>query len=98
MKQILFDARASWVEEKDMQTGYFHVEKKYRRDKNQNLSLFSGYQLSKEITIKERDITLFDDFISTLINSGNVQVSYQLESSAIHLTQATTRLQSIRGC
>jgi len=97
MKTILSSVKALGVVQKDMQTGYLNVKKMYNRDQHGNYNQFTGYRLTRDISIKQRNIALFDRFLSTLIGSDDIEVSYQLSSSDMHVTRAKTRLQSVEA-
>jgi len=95
MQSILATVKALGVESKDIQTGYLKVQKEYNRDKYGNYTQFKGYELHRQISVKERDTSKFDAFLAALLKSGKVEVSYHLESSKIVKIRASTRLKSV---
>lgn len=70
----------------DVKTDFISVDKKYEyvRDKNNKLfdedgdevgrKVFSGYQISKTIIIKLKDITKFEEFFSDVLRSGITEI------------------------
>ncbi len=95
MKALLATARELGVEDKDMQTGYLSVAKEYDHDHYGNQGAFKQFRVTRQITIKERDTSQFDAFLTGLIRSADMEVRYTLESSRIHEIRAETRLKSV---
>lgn len=95
MSAILATARELGVEARDMQTGYLSVGKEYDHDHYGNQGAFKHFRVTRQITIKERDVGQFDAFLTGLIRSAEMEVRYTLESSRIHEIRAETRLKSV---
>ncbi len=95
MQAILTTARELGVEPDDLQTGYLSVDKEYEYDSYGNQGAFKHFAVTRQITIKERDTTKFDEFLTGLVRSADMEVRYTLESSRIHELRAETRLKSV---
>lgn len=95
MKAILGTAVELGVDTGDLQTGYLSVEKEYEHDHYGNTGAFKHFRVTRHITIKERDTGRFDEFLTELIKSADMEVRYTLESSRIHEVRAETRLKSV---
>ena len=95
MQAILSTARKLGVEPNDLQTGFLAVRKEYKEDQYGNWGDFKGFLVTRQITIKERDTSRFDEFLTSLIKSSDMEVHYTLESSRLQEIQADTRLKSV---
>jgi len=95
MQAILATARKLNVAHEDMQTGYLSVEREYEHDSYGNQGAFKHFRVTRQITIKERDTSRFDEFLTGLVRSADMEVRYTLESSRIHELRAETRLKSV---
>ncbi len=95
MHAILTTARELGVADEDLQTGYLNVSKEYEHDNYGNVGAFKHFDVTRQITIKERDTSRFDEFLTGLVRSADMEVRYTLESSRIHEIRAETRLKSV---
>jgi uncharacterized protein len=95
MQAILATARELGVAEDDLQTGYLSVDKEYEYDNYGNQGGFKHFAVTRQITLKERDTSKFDAFLTGLVHSADMEVRYTLESSRIHELRAETRLKSV---
>lgn len=95
MQAILSTARKLGVEPNDLQTGFLEVRKEYKEDQYGNWGDFKGFLVTREITIKERDTSRFDEFLTSLVKSSDMEVHYSLASSRLQEIQAETRLKSV---
>ena len=81
----------------DVQTGYLSIEKIFDRDSNGNVTSFKHYQIVRTITLRQRDVTRFDEVYTLLVANTDIEASYSLESSAYHKIRAETRLEAVRA-
>ena len=95
MHAILTTTRELSVADEDLQTGYLNVSKEYEHDNYGNVGAFKHFAVTRQITIKERDTARFDEFLTGLVRSADMEVRYTLESSRIHEIRAETRLKSV---
>lgn len=80
----------------DAQTGYLSVQKIYDRDQAGNQTSFRHFLVDRSITLRQRDTSRFDDVLARLMEAGDVEVSYSLESSAYHELRKSTRLEAVK--
>lgn len=92
VKSILAAARSLGVVPKDIQTGFLSVNREYEHGKFTSRRTLKNFRVAREITIRQRDITQFDTFLTKLIESSEMEVHYTLESSKITSLREKTRL------
>jgi uncharacterized protein len=85
------------VEPKDAQTGYLSVRKIYDRDLAGNHTSFRHFEVIRTVSIRQHDTTSFDEVLAQLVETADVDVSYQLESSDYHKLRAQTRLEAVKA-
>ena len=99
VKQVLALARKNNVKDEDVQTSYISVEPKYNTDDldyEQRRGVkreFVGYQVSKTIAVRLRDISRFDGLLSDVLGAGVTRVrNVEFRDSQIrkHRNQART--------
>jgi len=95
MQAILKTVRDLGVEAKDVQTGYLEVRKEYQRDNYGTPAIFKHFRVTRQLTIKERDTSKFDKFLTGLVKSADVEVSYELTTSRLQDIRAETRLKAV---
>ena len=83
------------VELKDLQTGHLQIQKIYERDRQGNQREFKHFQVKRDFTIVQRDVKRFDEFLSQLVSSTEMEVSFSFESSRYHDLRSETRLKAI---
>jgi uncharacterized protein YggE len=81
VRAVLAIARSNNVKPEDVQTSYISVEPKYNTDgldyeQRRNVKReFVGYEVSKTIAVRLRDISRFDQFLSDVLKAGVTRVS-----------------------
>jgi len=83
--------------ESDLQTGQVNVSREYERDQHGSRREFKHFAVSRGVTLWQRDLRRFDEFLDTLLGSTDMEVSFQFESSRIRELRAETRLQALRA-
>ena len=81
----------------DAQTGHLSIQKIYDRDQFGNQTSFRHYQVTRSITLRQRDTSQFDALLARLIGETDVEVSYRLESSEYLALRAKTRLDAVKA-
>jgi uncharacterized protein YggE len=81
----------------DAQTGYLSIQKIFDRDQAGNPTSFRHFEVVRTVTLRQRDTKRFDEVLARLVDAADVEVSYQLESSAYHETRAMTRLEAVKA-
>ena len=81
VKQVLAIARKQGVKAEDVQTSHISVEPKYNTDdleyeqRRTVKRAFVGYEVSKTVAIRLRDILKFDEVLSDVLKAGVTKVS-----------------------
>ncbi len=84
------------VKPEDVQTGYLNIGKEYEHEQYGGRGAFKYFSVTRRVTIKQRDIKRFDEFLAKLVGSADIEASYSLESSRFHEIRAETRLKALR--
>jgi uncharacterized protein len=95
VKSVIGAVKKLGVSESDLQTGHLDISKEYEHDDYGHRKSFKQYEVTRTITIHQRDIERFDDCLSVLVSSADIEARYTLESSEIHRIRAETRLKSV---
>ena len=80
VRQVLALARRHGVEEQNVQTSHISVEPEYEEvdhDKNDNTPdrrVFVGYDVSKTVVVRLRDLTKFEPLLSDILGAGVTSV------------------------
>jgi uncharacterized protein len=96
LKAILKVREELGVKPEDVQTGYLSIAKEYERDDHGNRGAFKYFVVSRSVTLKQRDLKRFDEFLSRLVGSAEIEASFSFESSRFHEVRAETRLKALR--
>jgi uncharacterized protein YggE len=81
VKEVLSIARKNNVKSEDVQTSHISVEPKYNTDdleyaeRRSVKRVFVGYEVSKTVAIRLRDIAKFDELLSDVLKAGVTKVS-----------------------
>jgi uncharacterized protein len=81
----------------DLQTGLISVNREYERDQHGNRGAFKYFVVHRSITIRQRDLRRFDEFLDTLLGSADVEVYFNFESSRMTEIRAQTRLKALQA-
>jgi uncharacterized protein YggE len=96
IKKILALARQLEVAQEDVQTGSLNIRREYNHDEHGRQTTFKHFVVGQSVTVRQRDLTRFDEFISTLLTAGDMEVSFHPESSRALELRAETRLKAVR--
>ena len=97
MSAVLKTARKLGVSDQDLQTGHLQVTKEYERNQYGKPGAFRHFKVVRQLTIKERDISAFDRFLTGLVSSAELEVSYALSTSDITRIRHKTRLDAVKA-
>jgi uncharacterized protein YggE len=78
----------------DLETGYVSVQREYESNPPQK---FKGYVVTRSVTIRQRDLKRFDEYLDTFISSADMEVSFRFESSRMQDVRAETRLKAVQA-
>jgi uncharacterized protein YggE len=81
----------------DFETGRLSVRREYMRDQHGHRGDFRHFVVSRNATMRQRDLRRFDEFFDALALSAEMEVSFSFESSRIHNVRAETRLKALRA-
>jgi len=84
------------VGELDIETGAVSIRREYDRDQRGNRGDFKHFIVSRYITIRQRDLKRFDEFLDAFVSSTEMEVNFQFNSSKMHEERAETRLKALR--
>ena len=85
------------VGEGDLETGRVNIRREYERDQHGRRGDFKHFVVSRSVTIRQRDLKRFDEFLDTLVASTEMEMSFGFESSRIHEVRAETRLKALQA-
>ncbi|MEC9465742.1 MAG: SIMPL domain-containing protein [Myxococcota bacterium] len=97
VKSILKAAVSLGVSTNDIQTGFLSVEREYEHGKFTSRRTFKNFRVAREVTLRERDITQFDQFLTRLVESSDMEIHCTLESSELTSLQEKTRLEAMQA-
>lgn len=95
MQAILKTARELGVSDTGLQTGHLEVQKEYEREQYGDQGRFKHFRVTRQLTIKQRGTERFDAFLTGLVQSADMDVSYGLTSSKLVGLRAETRLKAV---
>ena len=84
------------IGEGDLETGTVSIRREYERDKHGNRGEFKHFVLSRSVTIRQRDLKRFDEFLDAFVASAEMEVSFGFASSRVHEVRAETRLKALQ--
>lgn len=97
VRELLAMAEGLGVAKGDVQTGYLSIDKVFERDQAGNERAFRHYDVTRVVTIRQRDVDGFDAALAKLSADPNLRVSFQLEASNYTEVRAETRLDAVRA-
>jgi hypothetical protein len=98
VKSIIALREKLGIADGDLETGYVNVRRQYEREREQPWSrgAFKGYVVSRSVTIRQRDLKRFDEYLDTLISSADMEVNFRFESSRMQDVRSETRLKALQ--
>lgn len=104
VKQILAIARKNNVKPEDVQTSHISVQPKYNTDdlpyesRDRVKRVLVGYEVSKTVAIRLRDISRFDDLLADVLKAGITRLSnLEFRDSQIRKHRDEARRMAIRA-
>ena len=80
----------------DLETGRLNIQRDYERTPQGNQGAFKGFIISRTITVRQRDLKRFDEFLDAFVASAEMEVGFTLESSKVAEVRAETRLKALQ--
>lgn len=84
------------IGEGDLETGYVRIRREFERDQHGNRGDFKYFAVSRSITIYQRDLKRFDEYLDALVSSADMEVNFTFATSEIHEVRTHTRLDALR--
>jgi uncharacterized protein YggE len=81
MKALLVVARDPGLASEDIQTGHLSMEKRYRRNRADESQEFIGFDVRRSLTLKQKDLTKFEEYLQKFVGNADIEADYRLESS-----------------
>ncbi len=104
VKQILAIARKFGVKPEDVQTSQISVQPKYNTDdlpydeRNRTKRVLIGYQVSKTVAVRLRDLSRFDEMLADILKAGITRLSnLEFRDSQIRKHRDEARRMAIRA-
>jgi len=83
------------IAEGDLETGQVRIEREYERSERGQRGAFKHFAVHRSITIRQRELNRFDEYLDSLVASAEMEVDFSFESSKIHDVRAETRLKAL---
>lgn len=80
----------------EIQTGLLNIRKVYEKDRNRNNTKFKHFQVTRVVTLCQREIAKFENVYRTLSTLPDIESSYTLESSKYTDVRRETRLEAAK--
>ena len=84
------------IAREDMESGSIRIEREYERLGHGERGDFKHFVVHRTIMIRQRDLDRFDEFLSAIVTSSDVEVSFQAESSHLQQSREEARLAAMR--
>jgi len=85
------------ISHEDISTVTLNIRKEYERVQGGGRGAFKHFVIRRSVTIRQRDLKRFDEFLDTLVSSAEMEVGFTFESSIIHEVRAETRLKALQA-
>ena len=73
------------------------MSREYERDEHNRRSDFKHFVVNRNVTIRQRDLKRFDEFLDALVSSAEMEVNFSFESSSLYEVRAETRLKALQA-
>ncbi len=83
------------IAEGNLETGQMSIQREYERGEHGQRGAFKHFAVRRSITIRQRELRRFDEYLDSLVASADMEVDFSFESSKIHDVRAETRLQAL---
>ena len=97
MQRVLDLRQELGLKEGDAETGHLNISREYERDEKGNQGAFKHFIVRRYVTLRQRDLKRFDEFLKKLLSDNEMEVGFTLESSRQAEVRAETRLKAVRA-
>lgn len=84
------------VKQEDVQTGYVNINREYNRDDHGRQLDFKCFSVRRGVTVKQRDLKRFDEYLTKLVSSAEMEVNFHFDSSRMTELRWDTRLNALK--
>jgi len=95
VKAVLALRKTLGIAEGDLETGQVLIQREYERDEHGQRGAFKHFAVHRSITVRQRELNRFDEYLDSLVASSEMEVDFSFESSKIHDVRAETRLKAL---
>jgi uncharacterized protein YggE len=95
MKAVLALRDKLSIADEDLETGQVRIQREYERGQHGQRGAFKHFAVYRSITIRQRELNRFDEYLESLVASADMEVDFSFESSKIHDVRAETRLKAL---
>jgi len=81
----------------DFETGQLSIRREYERGAQGRRGAFKHYVVKRRVTIRQRDLNRFDEYLDAFVASAEMEVDFDYISSRIHEVRAETRLLALKA-
>ena len=96
LKAILALIGELGVKQEDVQTGYVNINREYNQDERGRQLDFKCFSVRRGVTIKHRDLKRFDEYLTKLVSSAEMEVNFHFDSSRMTELRWDTRLKALK--
>jgi hypothetical protein len=80
----------------NIEAGTIRINREYHRDENGHQGAFKHFVVRRHVTIRQRDLSRFDEYLDKLVASTEMEVNFNFESSKVHEIRKETRLEALK--
>jgi len=84
------------IGEGDIETGQVSIRREYERTSRGDRGAFKHFVVSRSVTIRQRDLKRFDEFLDALVASTELEASFSFATSRMHEVRTETRLKALK--
>lgn len=84
------------VEDEDVQTGHLQIRKEYERLEHGEQGQFKHFRVTRSVTFRQRDLSVFDAFLTDLVARTEFEAFFRFESSEYHELREQTRIKAVQ--
>jgi len=96
LKAIIALKEALGVQAEDLQTGQLSIRREYDRDSHGNPTRFKHFAVTRTVTVRQRDVKRFDEYLSKFVATAEVEVNFHMESSRFHELRIEARRSAVK--
>lgn len=96
LKKLLTLTQELGVAPEDVQTANMEITKSYDSQRDGQPPIFRGFLIRRSLSIKQHDISRFDEFLTKMVSSTDIEASFYFESSKLNKIRWDTRLEAVK--